>query len=145
MYLTKWDPFETMNDLQEDIGHFFNRRFSVANQAQTKAWLPYVDIHENEEAITFEVDAPGIDKNNLNISLENNVLTIKGQRQNSSETKGKRYHRIEREYGTFTRSFSLPDTADSEKVNAEYRDGVLHVMIAKKAAAKAKKIDVKVG
>ena len=107
-------------------------------------WLPAVDIHEDQEAFYFDVEAPGIDKSLLDVKVEDSVLSIKGEKKTKHEEKAKNFFRVEREYGSFARSFTLPETADSTKTNAEYKDGVLHIKIAKKEAAKPKKVDVKV-
>lgn len=147
MYLTKWDPFETLTSLQEDIDNIFNRHLRLRGDKRgfQADWVPAVDIYEDKEAFYFDVEAPGLAKDNFDVNIENSTLTIKGQRAKKHEEKDKNYYRIEREYGAFTRSFTLPDTADSAKVNAEYKNGILTVKIAKKEAAKPRRIAVTVG
>lgn len=145
MYLTKFDPFESLTALQGEVDRMFNRHLSGAKSNETKRqtdWLPAVDIHEDAEAYHFDVEAPGIEKDQFDISVENNTLSIRGKRESHSEEKRKNFFRIERDYGSFARSFSLPDTADVERVNAEYKNGVLHVKVAKKELLKPKKISV---
>ena len=137
MSLAKWDPFEALFEFQKAAQ-------SVARPVNKDDWLPSVDIHEDKEAFYFDVEAPGIKKEDFDIKVENSILTIKGERKREEEKKDKNYYRIEREYGTFARSFSLPDTADSEKVSAEYKSGILHVKLAKKEVAKPRQIEVKV-
>ena len=147
MFLTKWDPFETLTDLQSDIGRLFERRLpSTQRQGQgiTSDWLPAVNIHEDKEALYFDVEAPGIQENNFEVSLQDSVLTIKGTRSREEKKEGKNYYRIEHEYGSFARSFSLPENIDASKMNAEYKRGILHVKIAKKEASKPQQIKVQV-
>ncbi|MCP5464014.1 MAG: Hsp20/alpha crystallin family protein [Deltaproteobacteria bacterium] len=147
MYLTKWDPFETLANLEDDMGRIFDRHRSLNQNKSTNlraSWLPVVDIHEDPEGFYFDMEAPGLNKENFDVHVEDGVLSIKGERKSINEDKAKNYHRVEREYGTFARSFSLPETADTEKVNAEYVNGILHIKIGKKEAAKPKKIDVSV-
>lgn len=147
MYLQKWDPFETLSELQDDIDRSFNRylspnRKSKLNLAANSDWYPSVDIHEDKENYYFEVEAPGVEKDSFDVNIEDSVLTIKGERKYEVKKEEKNAHRIEREYGSFLRSFSLPETADVEKVDADYNNGVLHIKVAKKEAAKPKKITV---
>lgn len=148
MFLTRLNDLDdSLGQFQSDIDSLFRNRFGVKRAGQPSAlargeWIPAVDIHEDKEAYYFDVEAPGIAKENLNVNVEHRVLSIKGERKNEVEKKEKNFHRIEREYGTFTRSFSLPETADTEKVNAEYKNGVLHVRIAKKTAAVPKNVPV---
>lgn len=110
----------------------------------SRPWNPGVDIYETENELVLKLDVPGVNQNEIDIQLENGTLTIKGERkfENASDSKG--YHRIERNYGAFARSFSLPDTVDSEKVRAEYKDGVLTILVAKKELAKPRSIRVEV-
>jgi HSP20 family protein len=146
MALMKWDPFETLSTLQQDIDGLFNRRLTP-NQpraTQTADWLPAVDIHEDKEGYHFDLEAPGLDKESFEVKIEDHALAIKGEKKKDAEKKEKNYYRLEREYGTFFRSFLLPDNADAEKVSAEYKDGVLHVNVAKLAAAQPKRIEVRV-
>lgn len=152
MLLTKWDPFETLTQLQGEIDRAFDRNLKASQNTQLNAskdsstvnWYPVVDIHEDPEAYSFDVEAPGLNKDQFKVLVEDNTLSIRGERSQNKEEKNKNYHRIERSYGSFARSFLLPETADIEKVNAEYRNGVIHVKIAKKEVAKPKQIEVKV-
>ena len=152
MLLTKWDPFETLTQLQGEIDRAFDRNLKASQNTQLNAskdsstvnWYPVVDIHEDAEAYSFDVEAPGLNKDQFKVLVEDNTLSIRGERSQNKEEKNKNDHRIERSYGSFARSCLLPETADIEKVNAEYRNGVIHVKIAKKEVAKPKQIEVKV-
>lgn len=151
MFLTKWDPFETLTSLQGDLDNILNKNLiSVPRQLRKAAsdssdWLPSVDIDEDKESYNFHVEIPGIDKEGIQVFVsDDRILNIKGERKRESEKKEKNYHRVEREYGSFARSFTLPDNADAEKIAAEYKNGVLSVRVAKKEAAKPKAIEVKV-
>lgn len=146
MFLTKWDPFEQLTGLQSDIDRLFQGRIGDSKKGDwVKAdWLPAVDIHEDKENFYFDVEAPGLDKKDFNISLNDRVLTIKGERKSEEKKEGKNYYRLERSYGQFTRSFELPETADTAKVDAEYKDGILKLKLSKKEEAKPKQIEVKV-
>lgn len=146
MNLTTWDPFESIMSLQSEVDDLFHKRLKNGRSLSNVSadWSPAVDIHEDKESYYFDVEAPGLNKDQFDVKVEDNVLSIKGERQSSTEDKNKNFYRIERSYGSFMRSFYLPETADAEKVNAEYKNGVLHIKIGKKETAKPKKIDVNV-
>lgn len=145
MFLTNWDPFESLTSLQTDADRALRNRINRdALQKTTSGLIPSVDIHEDAEAFYFDVELPGLKKDDIDVKVEDNILYLKGEKRREAEKKEKNYYRVEREYGSFARSFSLPETADTAKVNAEYRDGLLHLKIAKKEAAKPKRIEVKV-
>ncbi len=145
MSLIKWDPFETWSEIQDDIDRLFNRKLAVSptRKGGDTDWYPKVDIHEDKEAYHFDLEVPGMDKSMLDIKIEDNVLTIKGERKREEEKKEKNYYRVEREYGTFSRSFWLPETADPGRVNAEYKNGMLFVTIGRRETAKPKQIEIK--
>ena len=107
-------------------------------------WTPLVDITEDDKEYLIKAELPEVKKEEVKITVENGLLTISGERRIEKEEKGKRYHRVERAYGSFIRSFSLPDDADGHKVNADFKDGVLRVHLAKSEQAKPKQIEVKV-
>lgn len=130
MSLFSLDPFSALST------------FSAA-EGRPSSWSPRVDIHEDKDAYAFEVEAPGLKRENFSVSVEENVLTVSGERKQEEATKERQFHRVERQYGQFTRSFWLPETADTEKVSAEYNQGVLTVKIAKKEAAKPRQIEIK--
>jgi HSP20 family protein len=124
MSLIKWDPFREFNMLS------------------TTAWNPSVDIFENDNDVVVKVELPGMDPKNIDVRLENNVLMLKGERRFDKETKEENYHRVEREYGTFSRAFSLPTAVKEDKVNAEYKDGILKIVLPKKEEVKPKAIKI---
>jgi HSP20 family protein len=107
-------------------------------------WAPSCDIYETDNEIVVKAELPEVKKENILVSLENNMLTIRGERKFEEETKKENYHRIERSYGDFVRSFTLPSFADQNKINAEYKDGVLRVTIAKREETKPKQVEVKI-
>jgi len=107
-------------------------------------WMPLVDITENDKEYLIKVELPEVKKDDVKVTVENGVLTISGERKFEREDKDKKYHRIERSYGSFTRSFSVPDDAEDSKVSAEFKDGVLTVHLAKSEKARPKSIEVKV-
>jgi HSP20 family protein len=111
----------------------------------TGAFIPSVDVYEDEQGLRLKLEVPGIDEKDLDVRIENNVLTVRGERKFEKEEKEENFHRIERRYGSFARSFTLPNTIDSEKVAAEYKNGVLTLQLGKKAEAKPKQIKVNIG
>jgi HSP20 family protein len=146
MAVIKWDPFRDLNMLQDRM----NRLFEDAGRgirrseepASTTIWSPPVDIYETDSEIVVQAELPGMDRKDISLNLENNVLTIRGDRQFKKETKEDNYHRIERSYGGFSRSFSIPTTVDDEKIRADYKDGVLRIALPKKEQAKPKQIQI---
>ena len=106
------------------------------------AWNPSVDIFENDNEVVIKAELPGMNAKDIDVKLENNILTLKGERHFEKEAKEENYHRIEREYGTFSRTFALPTAVDGEKVAAEYKDGVLKVVLPKREEKKAKPIKI---
>jgi HSP20 family protein len=147
--LTRWDPFKEMDELQRRLGSLFGtapaRRAENGKESLTVAeWSPLVDITEDDKEYLIKADLPEVKKADVKVTVENGVLAITGERRFEKEEKDKRYHRIERSYGSFVRSFSLPDDADADKVSAEFKDGVLLVHLAKNEKARPKSIEVKV-
>jgi HSP20 family protein len=132
-----WDELEAF---PRSFG-FFDDFFKVP-AAALRPWSPPVDILETEQELTVRADLPGMKEENIEVKVENGVLTIKGNREFKEEEKNKGYHRIERSYGAFTRAFTLPDTVDPDKVTAEYKNGVLDVVFAKREQAKPKSVKV---
>jgi HSP20 family protein len=147
--LTRWNPFREMEELQNRLLSVFNltapRRGDGQESITVAEWAPLVDIIEDDKEYLIKAELPEMRKEDVKVTVENGVLTISGERKLEKEEKGKRYHRIERAYGSFVRSFTLPDDADADKVSAEFKDGVLKVHVAKSEAAKPKQIEVKVG
>lgn len=140
MSLIKWDPFREFNMLPGRLGDFLPKDWETA--MSTTAWNPSVDIFENDNDVVVKVELPGMDPKNIDVRLENNVLMLKGERRFERETKEENYHRVEREYGTFSRAFSLPTAVKEEKVNAEYKDGILKIVLPKKEEVKPKAIKI---
>jgi len=141
--LMKWDPWREMNRVQEELGRILDDRLSL-RAGESLGWTPATDIYEDEEGLNLKFDLAGVDPKDVDIRFENGVLTIKGERKLEHEEKKENYHRVERSYGAFNRSFSLPPTVDAEKIRAESKSGVLSVHLPKKAEAKPKSIQVSV-
>jgi len=141
------DPFFELTSLRDRMNQLFNQSFGFEGlgmeQPLTEAnFLPPVDISEDEHNIVLLAEIPGVKPDDLNITLENNVLTITGNRKFKEEEKKENYHRIERRYGKFTRSFTLPATLDAESVNAVFENGILNITLPKKAEFKPKQITI---
>ena len=147
--LTRWDPFREMDDLQKRLTSIFGlppaRAANGKEDMTVTQWLPPVDITEDDKSYVIKAELPEVRKEDVKVTVENGVLTISGERKFEKEEKHRKYHRIERAYGSFTRSFHVPDDADDAKVGAEFKDGVLTVRLAKSEKARPKSIEVKVG
>lgn len=146
--LSEWNPFRELNEIRNRLSDFFGNELTQRANGQeditVAVWAPLVDITEDDKEYLIKAELPEVNKNDVKVRVEDGVLYLSGTRQFEKEEKGKRYHRVERAYGSFTRSFSLPDDADPQKVNAEFKDGVLHVRVAKDPNARPKSIEVKV-
>ena len=127
-----------MNRLFDDAG----RGWRADEPAATTTWSPAVDIFETEGEIVVKAELPGMERKDITLHLENNVLSLRGERKFEKETKDENYHRIERSYGAFSRSFAIPATVDEEKIRADYKDGVLKIVLPKKEQAKPKQIKI---
>jgi HSP20 family protein len=141
----RWDPFRDLNLLQDRMNRLFDdagRNWKSDEPAATTTWSPSVDIFETQGEIVVKAELPGMDRSDIGLNIENNVLTLKGERRFEKETKEENYHRIERAYGAFSRSFSIPATVDEEKIRADYKDGVLKIVLPKKEQAKPKRIQI---
>jgi HSP20 family protein len=146
--LTRFEPFRNFSTLQDRINRVFHESYrqTGADESLTaSSFAPAVDVYEDEHKVTLKIEVPGIDEKDIDIRLENNTLTVHGERKIEKEEKEENYRRVERQYGSFTRTFTLPTTVDSEKVSANYDKGVLNVSLPKKAEAKPKQIKVNVG
>ena len=141
-----WDPFRELNEFQHRLSSAFGRMPEGKNQegATLSQWSPAVDIVEDDKEFLIKAELPDIKKENVHVTVENGVLTLSGERKFEKEENKRRYHRVERSYGSFTRSFSLPEGADASKVRAEFKDGVLQVHMLKSETARPKHIEVKV-
>src|SRR5438552_18678230 len=144
--LTRWDPFREFTTLQDRMNRLFRDNYGEGQEAlSTSTFAPPVDVYEDEHNVTLKIEVPGIDEKDIDVQIENNLLTVHGERKFEKEEKEENFRRVERQYGSFTRSFTLPTTVDAEKVQANYDKGVLKINLAKKAEAKPKQIKVNVG
>ncbi|HEX9051852.1 MAG TPA: Hsp20/alpha crystallin family protein [Anaeromyxobacter sp.] len=140
--MTRWEPFRDLARIQDEMARLFeDHRFATG---ESVGWTPACDIYEDEEGVSLRFELAGVDPKDVEVRFENGVLTLKGERKLEQEDKRDNYHRVELNYGTFTRSFSLPQTVDAEKIRAESRNGVLTVTLPKKPEAKPRSIQVKV-
>jgi len=146
-FITRWDPFREVATLQDRMNRMFNDQFGAMgrDESLTGSFVPPVDVYEDENSIQVRLEVPGIEEKDIDIRLENNVLTVQGERKFEKEEKEENFHRIERRYGSFTRSFTLPATVNSEEVRADYEQGVLKIRLPKRAEAKPKQIKVNLG
>ena len=146
MNLVTYDPFRELRGLQDEVNRVFNAGFNRGdNEMMRGAWSPSVDIYENKDNIVLEAELPGMRPEDVNISIENNVLTIHGERKFEKKDDKDNFHRVERSYGSFTRSFTLPPTVSAENVDAEFDSGILRLTMAKREEAKPRKIEIKAG
>ncbi|HXX31123.1 MAG TPA: Hsp20/alpha crystallin family protein [Myxococcaceae bacterium] len=141
--LTRWDPFRELSRLQNDLNRLFDDRGVTGRGTESFGWAPMVDVFEDAEGLTFKFEVPEVDPKDVQVNLEDGVLTVRGERKLEREDKRDNYHRIERSYGTFARSFTLPANVDPEKVTAETKNGVLRIFVPKRAEAKPKTITIK--
>ena len=143
---TRYDPFREFVTLQDRMNRLFPRGPEGQDEAlTTTAFAPPVDVYEDEHNVTLKIEVPGIDEKDIDVRIENNTLTVHGERKFEKDEKEENYRRVERQYGSFTRTFTLPNTVDQESVQADYDKGVLKIKLAKKAEAKPKQIKVNVG
>nr|MBI3613210.1 Hsp20/alpha crystallin family protein [Nitrospirota bacterium] len=147
--ITRWDPFKELEDMQSRLNTMFGRapvrKGGDKEEALTVAeWAPLVDISEDDEEYLIKAELPEVKKEDIKLTVDEDVLTITGERKYEKEEKGKKYHRVERAYGSFMRSFTLPEDADASKVSADCKDGLLKVHLPKSEKAKPKSIEVKV-
>ena len=140
MSLIKWDPFRDFNTFNERMSNLMGRNFETP--ASTTVWNPSVDIFETDNEIVVKAELPGMDAKNIEVRLENNVLSLKGERHFEKEAKEENYHRVEREYGSFSRAFSLPASVNEDTVTAEYKDGVLKIALPKREEVKPRPIKI---
>ena len=145
--LSEWNPFREMDEFHNRLGRFFgsnNSRSKGREDITVAEWSPLVDITEDDKEYLIKAELPEVKKDEVKVRVEDGVLYISGERRFEKEEKGKRYHRVERAYGSFTRSFTLPDDADPAKVQAHFKDGLLSVHVAKDRNARPKAIEIKV-
>jgi len=146
MSMTRWEPFRGLNTLQEQVNRLFEDSVTRtrSGQAELASWAPAVDIFETENELVVKADLPDVREKEIDVRVENNTLTIRGERKFNNEVHEDNYLRVERAYGTFTRSFSLPNTVNTEGIQAEYRNGVLSVRLPKREETKPKQIKISV-
>src|ERR1700716_523204 len=144
--LTRWEPFREFSTLQDRMNRLFREtQGNSQDEALTSSsFAPAVDVYEDEHNVTLKIEVPGIDEKDIDGRIENNTLTVHGERKIEKEEKEENYGRVERQYGSFTRTFSLPPTENPEKAQADYDKGVLKIVLPKKAEAKPKQIKVNV-
>ena len=144
--VSAWTPFKDLMNMQREIGRVFDSLFSdfEGGSSFVSQWAPRVDVMEHGDAYMIKVELPGVNKNDVKITLQENVLTIRGEKKQEEEEKETNYHRVERSYGSFERSFTLPTGVKSDQIDASYKDGVLTITLPKVEEAKPKEIEVKV-
>jgi HSP20 family protein len=145
--ISRLDPFRGINSLQDQVNRLFDETFSRGRSAESEmgTWAPAVDIYETEQELVLKADLPEVIQQEIDIRIENNMLTIRGERKFHNEVSQDNYLRIERAYGPFTRSFSLPNTINTEAIKADYRNGVLSIRMPKREESRPKQIRIGVG
>ncbi|MBI4167205.1 MAG: Hsp20/alpha crystallin family protein [Acidobacteria bacterium] len=147
MAIVRWEPFSNVLTAQREFDRLFKEAFSPfsgESELSTRTWAPPVDIYETENDIVLKAELPGVDPKDVEVKVEDNTLYLKGERKFEKEVANENYHRVERSYGSFARSFSLPNSISTEKVKAEFKDGLLTLTLPKREEAKPRtvKIDV---
>jgi HSP20 family protein len=145
--LTRWQPFNEFSTLQSRMNRMFRDSINEGREEAltNTSFAPAVDVYEDEHNIALKIEVPGIDEKDIDVRIENRTLTVHGERKFEKDEKEENFRRVERQYGSFTRSFTLPATVDAEQVSANYDKGVLKISLAKKAEAKPKQIKINVG
>jgi HSP20 family protein len=147
MAIVRWEPFRDLLSLQDRMNRLFHEQYRGAQGSDDEwalggSWAPAVDIYEHGSDIVLKAELPGVDPKDVDIRLENNVLTLRGQRKFENEVKKESYHRVERSYGSFSRSFTLPSVVDQGAIKAEFKDGILKVVLPKREESKPKQIEI---
>ena len=145
MSIVRYDPFRDLRTLQEEVNRLFSNNLSLSFGEEgiaRGAWNPNVDIYENKDQIVLEAELPGMNRGDFDLTIENNVITLRGERHFEKKDESDNYHRVERSYGSFSRSFTLPQTVSGDGATAEYNDGVLRVTLPKKEETKARRIEI---
>src|ERR671919_505206 len=146
MTIVRYDPFRDLRSLQEEVNRLFSTNLTRGFGEEgigRGAWNPSVDIYENKEQIVLEAELPGMNREDFDLTVENNVITLRGERRFEKKEDTDNYHRVERAYGSFTRSFTLPNTITGEGATADYWNGVLRVTLPKREETKARRIEIK--
>ena len=147
MAIVRWEPFRDLMTTQREFDRLFKEAFTPLfgdGETSTRTWAPPVDIYENENDIVLKAELPGVEPKDVEVKVEDNTHYLKGERKFEKETKEENYHRVERSYGSFARSFSLPNSINAEKVKADYRDGLLTLTLPKREEAKPRTIKIDV-
>ena len=145
MTIVRYDPFRDLRTLQEEVNRLFSTNLTRGFGEEgigRGAWNPSVDIYENKDQIVLEAELPGMNRDDFELTVENNVITLRGERHFEKKDDSDNYHRVERSYGSFTRSFTLPQTVSADSATAEYRNGVLRVTLPKREETKSRRIQV---
>ena len=145
MAIIRWDPFRDLVTLREKMNRLFEEAYSTRGEERelvSSSWTPSVDIYETEQQLVMTAEVPGIEDKDIEIKIEDNTLTLKGERKFEKETQEENYHRVERAYGSFYRSFSLPPYIDQDNIEAEHENGVLKITMPKKHEAKPRQVKV---
>ena len=145
MAITRWDPFREVVALQNRVNSLFREMNDDDNPLTTASFVPAVDIYEDAKKVVLKLEVPGMEEKDLDVRVENNTLTVKGERKFEKDEKEENFHRIERRYGSFYRAFTLPSTVDTSNVQASYNAGVLKLELSKKPEAQPKQIKVNIG
>lgn len=148
MTQNRWDPFKDLLSLQERMNRLFEESLSKSKRPDEammgSSWTPAIDVYETENQVVMKAEVPGMTKSDINVEVKDNVITLRGERRFQKDVKEENYYRIERNYGKFQRSFTLPFEVDRDRIEAHYHDGVLEVVIPKSEKTKQKQIEVKV-
>ena len=146
MALARWTPMGNFQSFQDEMNRMFNEFFRGGTGEEAgwglRTWTPPIDIYETDDALVLKAELPGVSRDDVSIEIHQNTLILRGQRKHETEVKEEHYHRVERAYGTFQRSFMLPTQVDQEKVQATYHDGVLELRLPKSEAAKPKRVAI---
>jgi HSP20 family protein len=149
MAIMRWEGFRDLLSLQDRMNRLFDESARGVSRGReedwaTGTWAPAVDIYEQGGDLVLKAELPGVDPKDVDVRIENNVLTLKGERRADNEVKRDSYHRVERSYGAFTRAFTLPTTVDTTKVKADFKDGLLRVVLPKREESKPKQVQIEV-
>jgi HSP20 family protein len=146
MSVLRWDPFQDLLSLQDEMNRVFDRAVGQTTRGQaTRSWAPALDIAERKDAYLVTVELPGVNPDDIDVTLENNLLSIQGERRQAQDSADEQFHRVERAYGTFRRSVSLPSTVRADAIQASYENGVLQLLVPKAEEAKPRKIAISAG
>jgi HSP20 family protein len=140
--LVRWEPFRELASFQHEMSRLMNGLVEGPSRETTQAWVPALDVWETESELHYAFDLPGVPEDKISVEIHDDTLTISAEREKASETKGERFYRFERRYGTFSRAVGLPQGSDSSKIVADYTDGVLSITVPKPAEAKPRRIQI---